>query len=133
MPSVTLSVGHYGYPFLQQNTHWSFLLAHPKGGAIAYQVGGSPQSYEFRQPAVVEPRKAATFMGKVDVGTIELSNQTKLEDVLRQIPVVRGSEKWNCQTWVVEGLKALREKGFEVEVPSQEELSARLGKAKKYG
>ena len=72
-------------------------------------------------------------MGKVDVGTIELSSQTRLEEVLREIPVVQGNENWNCQTWVVEGLKALREKGFEVEVPSQEELSTRLGKAKKFG
>lgn len=132
MPIVTLSVGHYGYPFLQQ-THWSFLLSHPKGGATAYQVGGTPQNYEFRKPAVVEPRKASTFMGKVDVGTIELSSQTRLEEVLREIPVVQGNENWNCQTWVVEGLKALREKGFEVEVPSQQELSMRLGKAKKFG
>ena len=77
MPIVTLSVGHYGYSFLQQ-THWSFLLSHPKGGATAYQVGGTPQNYEFRKPAVgvrravrVLPRELGELVGRAaDLGLV---------------------------------------------------------------
>ncbi|KAI0078861.1 hypothetical protein K474DRAFT_1659781 [Panus rudis PR-1116 ss-1] len=126
VPKMTLSVGHYGHPLLNGTRHWSFLLHTPDGDTIAYQVAGTVDSYHLREPVKVEPGRARTFMGRVNVGTVDGHRQSTFDQILKSVPVRRGDSQWNCQNWVVESLKALGDHGFNVEVLSQQELLDKL-------
>ncbi|MCJ1246429.1 hypothetical protein MMC30_003636 [Trapelia coarctata] len=47
----------------------------------------------------------------------KVTNLPHLEGILRGVPVVQGSESWNCVSWVKDALEALRGDGERERVP----------------
>lgn len=133
MATSTLSVAHYGHPLLKGARHWSLLLHLGEGCAIAYQLTGSTDVYEFKQPEEGEFMESQTYMGRVAVGSIDLARQEDLLKVLGNVPITRGDLQWNCQNWVVAALEALRNNGFNVDVHTRDDLAAKLEQAKRDG
>lgn len=131
MPTTILSVGQYGHPLLKGAKHWSFLLLKGDGIAIAYQVTGSTNTYEFKKPEEVIIKKTQTYLGKVDVGCVDKAKQNDLYEVLKRVEVKRGDINWNCQNWIVESLKALNEEGFEVDALTHDDIAGKLQLAKR--
>lgn len=127
MAQATLSVAHFGHPLLKGAKHWSLLLFNPSSNLpTAYQTTGSTETYTLKPPELVDLSTDNTFMGKVDVGLIDLDKVEEFERVLGGVGVTRGRLDWNCQNWVVEALGKLKESGFGVEAAGQEELGKRL-------
>ncbi|KAI0940905.1 hypothetical protein AcV7_003153 [Taiwanofungus camphoratus] len=131
MADATLSVAHFGHPLLKGAKHWSLLLLNSDGCAVAYQVTGSTDTYEFKEPEDIEYKKDQTYMGKVDVGHVDMMKQAEMLEVLRKVRITRGDLNWNCQNWVVAALKELSEGGFAVDTLTLDQLAARLSKAER--
>ncbi|KAI0923472.1 hypothetical protein AcV5_009010 [Taiwanofungus camphoratus] len=131
MADATLSVAHFGHPLLKGAKHWSLLLLNSDGRAVAYQVTGSTDTYEFKEPEDIEYKKDQTYMGKVDVGHVDMMKQAEMLEVLRKVRITRGDLNWNCQNWVVAALKELSEGGFAVDTLTLDQLAARLSKAER--
>lgn len=131
MPTTTLSVAQYGHPLLKGAKHWSFLLHKSGGYAIAYQVTGSTDTYTYKDPEEVQIKKSQTYMGRVDVGNVETTGIGRVEEVFKNVPITRGDLQWNCQNWVIQALKALRDDGFAVDALTLEELKGKLQLAKR--
>jgi|ERR1700722_15347614 len=133
MPATSLSVAHYGHPLLKGAKHWSFLLQTYEGRAVAYQITGSTNTYEFKEPEEIEILKSQTYLGRVQVGAIDTAKQGRLLAVLKNVPIQRGDLQWNCQNWIVESLKALQEDGFDVIALTHEDLGMKLQAAQRDG
>ncbi|KAH7929831.1 hypothetical protein BV22DRAFT_1001888 [Leucogyrophana mollusca] len=56
------------------------------------------------------------WRGSFVVGTVSADLLQHMEVTLARVPVVRHSQEWNCQTWVWEGIRRLRRKGFNIDV-----------------
>jgi hypothetical protein len=97
----------------------------------AYQVTGSTNTYDFKKPEEVIIKKTQTYLGKVDVGCVDEAKQNDLYEVLKRVEVKRGDVNWNCQNWIVEGLKALNEEGFEVDALAHDDIAGKLQLAKR--
>ncbi|KIM80713.1 hypothetical protein PILCRDRAFT_821968 [Piloderma croceum F 1598] len=131
MPTTTLSVGQYGHPLLKGAKHWSLLLLKSNGLAIAYQITGSTETYEFKTPEDVQIKDTPTYMGKADVGHVDIAQQNDLYEVLKMVQVRRGDVNWNCQHWIIAALRALQEGGFAVDALTHEHLTEKLRLAKR--
>jgi hypothetical protein len=129
--NLILSVAHYGHPLLKGAKHWSFLLHQSDRHAIMYQITGSTNTYEFKEPEQVDILDEQSYMGRVTVGSVDTAKQQCFDKVLRNIPVTRGNLQWNCQNWIVEALKALQDSGFDVDALTHEDLGAKLQQAKR--
>lgn len=129
----TLFVAHYGHPLLKGAKHWSFLL--PKQNdpefCTAYQVTGSTTTYEIKNPEDVSLNKSESYMGKVEVGSIEESRRTEFESVVLAVPVTRGNAAWHCQHWIIEVLAELKANGFDAKTYRLAELADLLAKTSK--
>ncbi|TFK73401.1 hypothetical protein BDN72DRAFT_834809 [Pluteus cervinus] len=112
-----LFVAHYGHRLLKGAKHWSFLLQmnDQLENFMAYQVTGSTDNYEVKEPELVSPRKSQAFMGMVQVGHIEEHRRQEFVDVIVAVPVTRGNTAWNCQNWIIEALNVAKTKGFKVD------------------
>ncbi|KAL0958197.1 hypothetical protein HGRIS_000360 [Hohenbuehelia grisea] len=124
--TLALDIGHYGSPLLRGAKHWSFLLMNFDGTAIAYQISGSTNDYYLKDPVLVVPNRVQSYMGRVNVGQISVERVKDFDDVLKSVPVIRGSLQWNCQDWIIDALTMLRYNGFRVEALTKEALTLRL-------
>ncbi|KAL0958198.1 hypothetical protein HGRIS_000361 [Hohenbuehelia grisea] len=128
MSSQALNVGHFGSPQLKGAKHWSFLLMKTDSKAIAYQVSGSTNTYAYKEPEDTTPEESNAFMGMVTVGSIDTRDEERFVTVLQNVPITRGDREWNCQNWIVEALRALKDNGFDVKVLTKVELADMLSK-----
>ncbi|KAH9838529.1 uncharacterized protein C8Q71DRAFT_534550 [Rhodofomes roseus] len=131
-----LYVAHYGHPLLKGAKHWSFLLPKPNSNtdsdvATAYQVTGSTETYEVKDPEELrsDSEQSKTCMGRVEVGNIEDKRRGEFESVVLAVPVTRGNLAWNCQNWIIEALGALKQRGFNVKAYQLAELQKLLAEA----
>ncbi|KZT27045.1 hypothetical protein NEOLEDRAFT_1061803 [Neolentinus lepideus HHB14362 ss-1] len=125
MPKIY--VAHYGHPLLKGAKHWALLIPEANNrDYTAYQVTGSTDTYEVKPPELVRPEISKSYMGKVEVGEINANQQEQFATVTLNVPIVRGNTHWNCQNWVIEVLKTMKENGFQVTAYSLEELQAML-------
>jgi len=130
MSSTPLWVAHYGHPLLRGARHWSFLVPIGNGCAIEYQISGSSTTYVFKVEEI-EVANLQSYMGKVVVGSIDDARRGDMLEILKEVPIIRGDTNWCCHHWIIEGLHALKNEGFEVDTPSREELVAKLAWADK--
>lgn len=55
-------------------------------------------------------------------GVTEDDVERKLDYILCDVPITHGRLQWNCQNWVVAGLQALADAGFDIKTYSQQEM-----------
>lgn len=124
----SVSVGQFGHPLLKGARHWSILIENTPQptswtyDAVLYQVSGSTYTYEYAKPLSLNLREDPTFMGNVHAGYLSGDQRDQVDAILSEVPVVHGDLGWNCQNWVVTGLQALANAGFDVKTYSQPEM-----------
>lgn len=87
-----------------------------------YEVTGSIDTYEYKQPYVKSLKQEPTFMGRILVGYVDAQDRETVGDVLSQVPITHGNLNWNCQNWVAAGLDALAKSGIRVKTFTQSEM-----------
>lgn len=124
-----ISVAQYGHPLLKGARHWSILIHQEplssawSGIVDVYQVVGSTETYEYDTKHSVDLNRDRSYMGRVVLGSIQKSSLASVDGILKKVPITRGDLKYNCQNWVIDGLKALAAKQVDVQQPSLEDLA----------
>lgn len=112
----TIYVAHFGHPLLKGAKHWAIILIPSTSSDLvagtAYQISGGTETYELKTPEYVDLLGTPEYMGRINIGTITAEDGGRLREVLDATPVRRGFLDWNCQNWVVEGLKRLADGGI---------------------
>lgn len=137
--NLDIVVAQYGHAKLPGARHWAIVVItnqeNMKG--IAFQVTGSTNTYEIKQPEEVELLRLTTYMGNIKVGTVYRDyafgeDSTALFAIIQNTPVVRGNRNWNCQNWIVDALKRLKDAQHNIsEEISLEGLQAQLSRAQR--
>jgi hypothetical protein len=88
---------------------------------VAFQVTGSTNTYEVKQPQEIELLCSMTYMGNIKVGTVYGdyafgAESMALCTIIQHTLVVRGDFNWNCQNWVVAALKRLKDAQHNISV-----------------
>lgn len=138
MSKGNLYVAHYGHPLLKGAKHWSFLLfkspeevSSDGHDATAYQITGSTNTYQVKPPEEVYSSLSRSYLGKVCVGNVTISQRLAFEEVVLNIPVVTGNLGWNCQNWVIAALAELKQKEYDVRDFTHDELFDKLASSTK--
>ena len=79
-----------------------------------YQAAGNIDTFCYEVERNVPIRHDA-WRGTLTVGRIPVDGLERFERILSQIPVVRLDPAWNCQNWVWNGLRELRQAGFAID------------------
>lgn len=131
--NLSIVVAQYGHLRLPGAKHWAIVVItdSSKLKGVAFQITGSTNTYEVKQPEEVELLHSNTYMGSVSVGTVHRdyafgAEGTALATIVQRTPVVRGNLNWNCQNWVVAALKRLKDAQYDISEVSVEELQTQF-------
>jgi len=126
-------VAQYGHVRLPGAKHWAIVVItdSSKWKGVAFQIAGSTNTYEVKQPEEVELLYSNTYMGSVNVGTVHRdyafgAEGTALGTIVQRTPVVRGNLNWDCQNWVVAAPKRLKDAQYGMSEVSVEGLQAQF-------
>jgi hypothetical protein len=119
--NLDVVVAQYGHAKLPGAKHWAIVVITDRGKleGVAFQLTGSTNTYEIKQPQEIELLCSTTYMGSIKVGTVHGdyafgAESTALRTIIQHTPVVRGDLNWNCQNWVVAALKRLKDAGHSI-------------------
>ncbi|KAG1812647.1 hypothetical protein EV424DRAFT_1542077 [Suillus variegatus] len=94
--------------------HWVIYIPTAPGIGNTYHILGNMDTYtiDFRrnQPYL----NPDAWRGSFAVGKVAAYQLTLMERHLASIPIARHDPRWNCQSWVWEGLRHLRHQGFNI-------------------
>ena len=133
---VRLAIAQYdrpGHPSPPGHEHWALVVAIPgapsqAGGWQVFQIVGNTDTYCYQTKAFCETERAL-LCGGCAVGELLQGAEGVewLKDHLESaVEIVRGDPAWNCQRWVVEVVRELRQHPDRVAVlPSFNERKAR--------
>jgi len=129
--NLSVVVAQYGHVRLPGAKHWAIVVItdSSKLKGVAFQITGSTNTYEVKQPEEVKLLHSNTYMGSVRVGTVHKDyafGAEGLATIVQHTPVVRGNLNWNCQNWVVAALKHLKDAQYSISEASVEELQAQF-------
>lgn len=131
--NLNVVVAQYGHVCLPGAKHWAIVVVtdSSKLKGVAFQITGSTNTYEVKQPEEVDLLHLNTYMGSIKVGTVHRdyafgTEGTALGTIVQRTPVVRGNLNWNCQNWVVAALKRLKDAWYHITEVSVEDLQGRF-------
>jgi hypothetical protein len=114
--NLDVVVAQYGHAKLPGAKHWAIVVITNRGKlkGVAYQLTGSTETYEIKQPEEIWLLGSRTYMGNIKVGTVYGDYAFGVESaalctIIQHTPLVRGDLNWNCQNWVVAALKRLKD------------------------
>ncbi len=119
--TVTIAVAQYEIPpFKYPHIHWSLVAFVPGSRqATRYHIVGNTDSYGF-DSGVVRDLLCSTNLLMGGVKAYEISEELVangwLEDKLRSVPIIKNNANWNCQTWMVDAIRALADRPDKVTV-----------------
>lgn len=115
MSSYPLIVAQYaieGHP--RRTEHWALVALINKSTARIYELYGNSDTFGYIPRDETSFDRVLNFRGGCHVGTIPagIEELLRLEERLREVPVVRGSLDSDSQTWIVQSFRLLREDGI---------------------
>lgn len=116
---------HWDAPTKKKPYHWLFFVqtsSTPNVGH-AFQLHGMPGAFYYSGEEDMEDTNSEGKNGQLEVGSIPVYRYERFKELLNEIPIVNvESEKWNCQSWNLAALDALRAEGFVAEEYSNEAI-----------
>jgi len=95
---------------------WDYDREKNRTSVLAYDVVGSMDNYRYNGgcfPCTLEASQ--TYRGIVEIGNLPESDIDRFNEALHDIEVKRHMEDWDCQKWVLTGIRRLQANGW---VPS---------------
>lgn len=112
LPLIVAQYELHGHP--TRTEHWNLVLLASRTSVHIFEVRGNTDSYtyvpDFNAPLTLN--NVTNFRGGCHVGDISIESLEVLKERLREIPIVRLDPAWDCQVWVMEGIKLLKEDGL---------------------
>ncbi|KAH9912302.1 uncharacterized protein BXZ73DRAFT_56357 [Epithele typhae] len=97
----------------RRTEHWALVAIGPRTReADVFQMSGNMESFHFEAIRVPNVLKVAAICGGYPLGYVAEDAMERLHAMLAAQRVVLHDWEWDCQDWVVEAVRALRqEKG----------------------
>ena len=90
--------------------HWALVAISPSSPAAhVFQVKGNNDSYTVTTEAIPNIFRSRSLCGGCRVGEIQESNLGWLRDELLKVPVVLLKPEWNCQNWVIDAIRVIKD------------------------
>lgn len=112
--TVPIIVAQYALRIHPRRTeHWSLAILYSLNEVEIHEVQGMLDTFHYETF-----RKSTSFLrsitlcGGCHVGNIPWDLLDAVRKALKDVPVVRHDESWDCQTWVVHALRSLRDFGI---------------------
>ncbi|KAJ3981939.1 hypothetical protein F5890DRAFT_1532693 [Lentinula detonsa] len=112
MPRIPLIIAQYtieGHRCGPDYKHWAIVALQSQNTADIFQLLGNSDTFTYTPRRVTHFSQSRRFCGGYKVGTIDLSQVDWLYEALRQVPIHKYNESWDCQSWVLDALLYLRE------------------------
>ncbi|OAX40092.1 hypothetical protein K503DRAFT_799096 [Rhizopogon vinicolor AM-OR11-026] len=94
--------------------HWAIHIPTGPGIGHTYQIIGNTDNYTLHFQRNQPHQDPDAWRGSFTVGRLPVHQLAQFEALLANIPVMRNEQRWNCQNWVWDGLRYLRQQGFHI-------------------
>ncbi|KAI0315839.1 hypothetical protein OF83DRAFT_1173437 [Amylostereum chailletii] len=99
----------------RRTEHWAFIVLRSRRKGDIHELRGNSDSFTYVTERDTPFAIADALRGGCHVGYVpkEPEGQSMFRSVLEhEVRVVRADAHWDCQNWIVEGLRALKEAGI---------------------
>ncbi|KAJ6451477.1 hypothetical protein C8R47DRAFT_301360 [Mycena vitilis] len=91
--------------------HWSLAALVDKRQAYIMQIIGNSDTFLYQPKMVKSFATSRSLRGGFLVGRIPADKVDDLQNILRQVTVTRYDQNFDCQTWVIDAVRYLRDSG----------------------
>ncbi|THH28922.1 hypothetical protein EUX98_g5266 [Antrodiella citrinella] len=129
-PLVVCQYSISGHPV--RTEHWQLLVMLSAQAAHIHELRGNWDSFQYVHELLQSPNwmQSRTLCGGCLVGYVPRDQLANLQDILGNVVVVKHDKSFDCQTWLVLGLRALKEKGIVFRDFSEQKLRKELEEEK---
>ncbi|KAJ7271105.1 hypothetical protein C8J57DRAFT_1065622 [Mycena rebaudengoi] len=106
--------------------HWNLVVLKSMNHAFVFEVVGNSDTFTYVPTEIHNFARLLNFRGGCRVGEIAEDRLDWLKERLRQIPVLRYEPSFDCQTWVFDALRLLKDDGVVTEDTSERLIRAEL-------
>ncbi|KAF9011811.1 hypothetical protein BDQ17DRAFT_1233188 [Cyathus striatus] len=112
---IPLIIAQYemkGHP--RRTEHWNLIALASPSRVHVFELRGNVNTYFYTAEFNVRANLSSvpTYRGGCHVGQIPVHALQSIKILLAQIQIVKFEPSWDCQVWVMEGVKLLKEHGF---------------------
>jgi len=101
-----------GHP--RRTEHWRLVALASPSTIHIFEVRGNTDSYtyvpefNFQTPLY----KISSYRGGCHIGNLPEGSLEAVKEKLTEVPIVKYDSSWDCQVWVMEAIKLLKEDGY---------------------
>jgi hypothetical protein len=106
--------------------HWNLVVLKSINDAHVFEVVGNSDTFAYLPTTISNFGKLRDLRGGYLVGSIAEDKLDWLKERLREIPVLRYEPSFDCQTWVFDVLRLLKDDGIVTEDTSERRIRAEL-------
>lgn len=106
--------------------HWSLVVLRSINDALVLEIIGNSDTFAYVPTNIRNFARLRDLRGGCLVGSIAADRLDWLQERLRAIPVVRYDPSFDCQTWVFDVLRLLKDDGVVTEDISERHIRAEL-------
>ncbi|KZW02816.1 hypothetical protein EXIGLDRAFT_601406 [Exidia glandulosa HHB12029] len=93
----------------RRTEHWSLAALSSRSRAHIFEVVGTDATFNYAPRLDTDFARNPLFRGGCIVGHVRASGIAQLTELLRAVRVVRYALDWDCQNWVMDALRLLRD------------------------
>jgi hypothetical protein len=108
-PLIVAQYAIQGHPC--RTEHWSLAVLFNDSDAYEFELVGNYDTFVHVPKHIREFSRSVDLRGGYYVGHIAADYVDLLKTRLADVPVIRGNPDFDCQTWVMEGLRLIKEDG----------------------
>lgn len=92
---------------------WVIALVNELNEGPVYQLSGTPPDSKYLGPYNVNDiTESGAYRGHVVLGTVNANQVDQIGTIMSSLIIYNDRSDWNCQNWVLSGLRRLQSAGF---------------------
>jgi hypothetical protein len=113
---------------IRRTEHWSLVAMKSRQEAYVFEVVGNHDTYAYVPRLDTSFGQSQTTHGGCQVGTITAEKLDWLEKRLKDVAVVPHDIEFDCQTWVIDAVRMLKNDGVEITEVSERNIRTELAR-----
>ncbi|OJA13696.1 hypothetical protein AZE42_10924 [Rhizopogon vesiculosus] len=94
--------------------HWAIYIPTGPGIGNTYEILGNIDTFTINFRRNQPHQNTHAWRGSFLVCRLPIHQLAQFETLLATVPVMRNDQRWNCQNWVWDGLRCIRQQGFQI-------------------
>lgn len=99
-----------GHP--RRTEHWSLVVMLDSSKGEIHELQGNYDTFHYTYEINQDWTKSSDLCGGCLVGYVTQSTLLQLPEILKEVPIIRHDPDHDCQTWIVEALRVMKDKGI---------------------